>query len=162
MDVEIRNATTADLAEISRLNLALFEFESVWLPTLNRDWTNSFDGQSYLRYRLTDKKSLVLVALVNKRVVGYLAGGVIDSLKHRTEKSFAVLDNIFLEESVRSKGIGKLLTDRFIAWCAAQQVEVVRVGVLAKNLAAHKFYTQLGFNDNLMNMELKLERSEKS
>lgn len=160
MEPSIRVATIKDLSEISRLNLELFKYEQQWQPGLNLEWTNSFDGQKYLKYRLSDSKSVVFVAEVDSKIVGYLSGGAIEQLKHRTEDSFAALDNIFIHPDFRNHSLGKEFTSAFLQWCKTQKFDVARVGVLSKNEGAHRFYKRFGFEDTLITMELKLGSTE--
>lgn len=71
MDVAIRGARDSDLAAIQRLNYGIFEHERQFGNTYDPTWTYGDAGTTYLRERLGNEDSIVLVAEVDRTVVGY-------------------------------------------------------------------------------------------
>ena len=77
MDVMIRTARIEDLTAIQELNLILSKKEvKDCTPTLNLDWTFSEKGTDYFTRTIREERALALVAVINEKIIGYLAGWI--------------------------------------------------------------------------------------
>jgi GNAT superfamily N-acetyltransferase len=115
MEVIIRNATLNDLQKIQELNLKLFEKEhKEYDPLLNMDWTFSEAGTKYYQDRISKNDGCVLVAIIDDKIIGYLCGGLTEAENYRHLPIVAELENTFVLNEFRSKGIGKQLYNKFI------------------------------------------------
>ena len=159
MDVTIKTATINDLQKIQELNLKLFkkehkEFDSL----LNLDWTFGKTGTKYYQDRISKDDGCVFIAIVDHKIVGYLCGG----LKPQKAESYRILpivaelENTFVLDEFRSKGIGKQLYNKFIEWCKAKDVGKIRVEASAQNELAIKFYRNNNFKDYTLVLESDL------
>ena len=134
MDITIRNATLDDLQKIQELNLKLFEKEhKEYDNLLDMHWTFSEAGTTYYHNRISQDEGCVLVALVDNKIVGYLCGGLTEAEKYRRLPIVAELENTFVLDEFRSKGIGKQLYTAFIDWCTSKNVGKIRVEASAQN-----------------------------
>lgn len=74
-NVNIRKATLEDLSTIQELNNSLFKLEKEnYDPTLVNDWPLSEEGKDYFSGLINNH--YVIVALLDNRIVGYLAGSI--------------------------------------------------------------------------------------
>ena len=159
MNPIIRKAQPADLAEISRLNLALFKIQHRFDPTANLDWTFSDNGQKYFKKRISAKDSFAAVA-ENKpgQLKGYIIGAIIKRQPWRIKAAYAEVESIFVEKKYQGAGLGDKLTRNFINWCLKNKVNYVSLLVAPSNQPAVGFYKKLGFKDYDLVMQLKLVR----
>ena len=85
--IKIRKATIKDIKTIQKLNekLCLKEFKE-FDNTINPKFPLLEKGKSYFLNRITKEKGCVFVALDESKIVGYLAGGIIDPENYRNIK----------------------------------------------------------------------------
>ena len=151
-----RLANSDDLAQISKLNLELFNIQHKFDPTANLDWTFSNDGQKYFKKRISGKNGFVEVAEDNSKLIGYIIGAIIKHPLWKIDARYAELESIFVEPKHQSAGLGAKLTADFINWCRENKVNYVSVIPAAQNESATKFYRKLGFSDYDLVMQLDL------
>ena len=87
------------------------------------------------------KKSILLVAVHEYRLVGYVAGTVRSS----GLRSIAHLDSIAVSSIARQKGIGSQLLDIFIQYAKRRACEMVILEVATANKAGLRFFSKRGF-----------------
>lgn len=157
MDTIIKNAAINDLQKIQELNLKLFEKEhKEYDSLLNLDWTFGKVGTKYYQDRISKDDGCVLVAIVDNKIVGYLCGGLKKAEEYRNLPIVAELENTFVLDEFRSKGIGKKLYNEFINWCKTKNVGKIRVEASVQNELAIKFYRNNNFKDYTLILEADL------
>ena len=145
--VKIRKAKLSDLKAVQSLNHALFKKERMdYDPTLNGKWTYGLAGTSFFKDRISKPNGCLIVAEVNGFIIGYLAGGMAKTEKYRTPSMTAELENMFVLEKFRGKGLGSKLTLEFLGWCQKNGAQIVRVVASYNNKQAIGFYKSLGFS----------------
>jgi ribosomal protein S18 acetylase RimI-like enzyme len=155
----IRQANLKDLNEIVRLNFALFAKEyKDFDKSLNLKWSNN-EGKSYFKDKICQKDGFVWVAEDEKKIVGYLCGGICDRKDYRKKAKYAELENIFIADQYRSQGLGRKLVDFFIKWCKAKKVNYISVTASANNKLAIDFYQKHGFKDYDLTLEMLIKES---
>ena len=156
LGVAIEKATIADLEAIQGLNQELCAKENRdFDPTINPDYGLSKAGAEYFSSRIEAADGFALVAKEGDEYVGYLVGGMVAPEDYRTIKSVAELENMYVKDSMRGKGIGGKLVKQFEDWCKEKGVEVIRIVASAENADAIKFYKAHGAKP----VSLTLERS---
>ena len=157
MNITIKTATITDLQKVQELNFKLFEKEQEEYDSLlNLDWTFGETGTEYFKDRITKDNGCVFVAIVNNKIVGYLCGGLTKAEEYRILPIVAELENTFVLNEFRSKGIGKQLYNKFIEWCKTKNVGKIRVEASAQNELAIKFYRINKFKDHTLILESDL------
>lgn len=151
-DVQVRRATGADLDAIVTFNHALFQEDAGQRdPTLNLNWSRE-GGKAHFTYHLTVSDSYTGVAVLDDRIIGYLVGYVSPPTTLRPVTT-AELESMFVEEEVRSQGVGHDLIDAFVEWCREQGAERISVTAYTANDAAIRFYQRLGFEPKSLSLE---------
>lgn len=103
----IKKATINNLKDIQELNHRLFEKEFTDFDnTLNLDWTFSETGEDYFIEHITDADNCVFIAIINTKIVGYLAGSLNEENSYRIPFNCAELENMFILDTYRNQGIG--------------------------------------------------------
>lgn len=98
--------------------------------------------EDYMKESL-ERYSVILVATdASGKVIGFLAGRIIDGVKSDVE---AEILNIGVSPLARRTGIGSRLVSDFVEECAQRLVRSVWLEVRSKNRSANAFYRSLGF-----------------
>jgi GNAT superfamily N-acetyltransferase len=147
----IRQATLDDLSSIAALTQGLFEHHGDLDDSLSALWIRSEEGLRYLQNRIT--KHVVFVACEGPQAVGYLVGEILPVPTYRTIETLAELQNMFVLEAWRSRGVGTRLVQAFCDWCAGRGIERIKVEVLAANPDAIAFYKRAGFRERVLTLE---------
>ena len=88
----------------------------------------------------------VIVATDNDNVIGYLAG----SINNRGAYSlvqYGEINNMFVANEYRGRGIGTALVKRFKEYCVDKGINDLKVVASAKNKSAQDFYKKQGFGE---------------
>ncbi|MDD3647989.1 MAG: GNAT family N-acetyltransferase [Candidatus Dojkabacteria bacterium] len=140
----IRKAKKTDLSAILYLNSLLFKYERKFGNTYNPGWTYSKIGRAYFSRRISDSRSVVLVAETDKEIVGYICLHV-DIYSYRSVNPIAEIENMYVKKVYRYKGIGTALAERAMELGGAKGAKRFRVEALQSNKDTAKFYKYLGF-----------------
>ena len=145
LKIAIEKATITDLKDIQFLNQALCKKENIdFDPTINENYAFSKAGEEYFKSRIEAPDGLALIVREGDEAVAYLVGGMVTPEDYRSVKSVAELENMFVREEMRGKGIGGKLIQQFEDWCKERGVEVIRIVASAQNAEAIKFYETHG------------------
>lgn len=142
----VRTASTNDLEGILSLNKSLFDYETKFSSEYNLDWTYSDVGRRYFKSRLEGASSIVAVAVIDKKIVGYVLS-FIATYPFRAENPIAEIENMFISPEYRGKGIGEKLIGEIKRQAKEKGVKRIKVAALANNDLAIRFYKKCGFKD---------------
>jgi ribosomal protein S18 acetylase RimI-like enzyme len=159
LKVVIEKASIADLEIIQKLNQELCTKENQEFDeTIDPDYPFSEKGEEYFRSRIESADGLTLLAKEGAVVVGYLVGGMVEPEDYRTVNSIAELENMYVQESMRGKGVGGKLMSQFEDWCKERKVQIIRVVASAANIDAIKFYETHGSKKVSLTLEKNLDQ----
>jgi GNAT superfamily N-acetyltransferase len=127
--VRIRAMTSEDLTDVARLSGELgYPLDSL---------------QARRRFEaLARDDHGLFVAEEGGRVVGWIHVSATPTL---VDEAKTVIDALIVDESVRSRGIGRLLVARGEAWAAERGHRTLRVRTRITRDRAHQFYRKCGF-----------------
>lgn len=157
MNIKIRKAAINDLEDIQRLNQLLFIKEQrEYDEKYNINWPYENDGIEYFSKELADSDRIVFLARDDNKAIGYLAASSEQSSKYINNMKIAELDNMFVLDDYRGKGIGTQLVKNFKNW--AKEISAERLIVTASfgNQSGIDFYHKHGFED--FDIGLKIDR----
>jgi GNAT superfamily N-acetyltransferase len=153
-NIEIRQATPADLPTIVDLNYALFQEDAGQRdPSLNLEWARQH-GHEYFAKLIAGANSVCFVAEVGSDVAGYLVGYTKEPSDIRPLKT-AELESMFVREAARSQGVGARLISDFVDWARGRGAQSVSVTAYYANQRAIAFYQRAGFTP--LHLSLKLD-----
>ncbi|HCC03365.1 MAG TPA: hypothetical protein DEP51_00680 [Clostridiales bacterium] len=66
------------------------------------------------------------------------------------------MDNFYIDNQYRRKGIGKKLVQEFKDYCISQGIEEIKVTALSKSFSARSFYEKCGFDECEVTYKMKL------
>lgn len=152
----IRKTSIDDLEMVLELNLSLFEYEKTFVDSYNLNWTYSDAGKRYFEKVCGWEGNLFgFAASENNKTVGYIAA-VIYKTPYRSFDAVCEIENMFIDEKFRRKGIGKALIEAVSKEAFIREVKRLKVGAFAKNSPAQEFYKKLGFKEHEIILEKEI------
>ena len=122
--------------------------------TLITDWPLTQEGKVYFENAI--RNDIVLVACVNKQIVGYLAGTLNSQYSYNNIVQ-AELDNMFIMNEYRKLGIGRELFEEFKKVCKANRINEIKVVARYNNLNAIDFYKNNGFKEAELTLKQNID-----
>lgn len=133
MDIIIRKANADDVLQVHRMICLLEEQE------LDR---GTFE-EIYL-FNIADERNIYLVAEIDNKVVGFVSCHG-QQLLHHNGWVYEIQE-LFMDEAYRGKGIGKHLLDELERQLAERKYDMIDVTSGNRRKEAHAFYMKNGFN----------------
>jgi GNAT superfamily N-acetyltransferase len=91
--------------------------------------------------------SFLFVAVAGDRTVGFISGELREGSPTFLPKTWASVDDVFVEPDHRNLGAGRALLKSVEAWAKEKGANGVSLQVAAANTRGRKFYTDLGFRE---------------
>ena len=152
----IRPANINDLEEILLLSDGLTQADLPYDKEVKMDWAHTKTGKKYYQDKIKGIDGICVVAQFNDKLVGYIVAGKKDVPSYRNV-TVAELENIYVLEEYRSKGVGKKLMEAFKNWAKELKVDKVAVNVFALNEKGIAFYKREGFLPQDLTLEMHLK-----
>ena len=137
----IRDATRADLAEITQIYNALLE-------TTTHEWTETLHTVSERELWLREKRASGLPALVaaeHDEVIGWATyGDFRDSVRWPGYRS-TVEHSIHVREDWWGRGVGRALIEALVDYARREGKHVMVAGIDATNVGSIRFHERCGF-----------------
>jgi GNAT superfamily N-acetyltransferase len=156
----IRPATVDEIDEVGRLWRAMYDYQAAHgmvLP-LRDDAAEIWTRQ--LTSRLDSPVSVILVAETGDRVglCGFLAAQTKRLPPHLSVDNAKVgfISEVYVAETARRHHVGRALVDAAFEWFRGAGVGSVELHVVAGNDVARRFWSELGFELELVQMRRKL------
>ena len=138
--MEIRKAKYKDAETLNHFLTLLIRDEKQYDNGIDENFVVTNMYENYIE----DETKLLIVAVENDKILGYLYGKIEDA--DSTYKYIvATLDALYVLENYRSQGIAKTLISNFKKWAMLKNANRLKVNVWSKNKNAKKLYEQLGF-----------------
>ena len=118
-------------------------------------------AEQYLKYLLTkcaETKGKIFVAEADNRIIGMICvySQVKSDSLDEEEYEYAYISDAVVLAAHRKKGLGLALLKHAEEYAKFQGAKLIRLSVLAKNIAARKLYAGYGFQENLMILEKRI------
>jgi len=94
----------------------------------------------------------VVVAELNGEIVGFVAGRIRTLPPYFGSAAIGTISEVFVDETRRSTGVGRRLLNFALDWFRAQQITRIELQVVAGNPDGIRFYRQLGWHEELLQM----------
>lgn len=91
--------------------------------------------------------SFLFVAMAGGRTVGFISGELRQGSPTFLPKTWASVDDVFVEPDYRNRGMGRALLQSVGAWAKARDADGISLQVAAANKRGRKFYEDLGFRE---------------
>jgi GNAT superfamily N-acetyltransferase len=91
--------------------------------------------------------SFLFVAESGGRTVGFISGELREGSPTFRQKTWASVDDVFVEPDHRNLGIGRALLASVAAWAKERSADGISLQVAAANERGRRFYEVLGFRE---------------
>lgn len=155
-EITVRDAREEDLDAVSVL--------AARLVRMHYDWDNerflkagpSVESgyRRFLAGELGSRASMVLVATMGDRVVGYAFGRQEPRNWEMLMDESGVLHDVFVDDSARAKGVGVALVRSFVERMRERGAARIVLHTAAQNAAGQALFKKLGFRVTMLEMTL--------
>ena len=91
--------------------------------------------------------SFLFVATAGDRTVGFISGELRQGSPTFLPKTWASVDDVFVEPEYRNRGMGRALLQSVKSWAQERGADGISLQVAAANSRGRKFYEDLGFRE---------------
>jgi ribosomal protein S18 acetylase RimI-like enzyme len=133
--ITVRQATVGDLAALAPLFEAYRQFYRQ-PPDLEK-------SRSFLRERLTNRDSVILLAEENGLAVGFTQ--LYPLFSSTVCRTIWLLNDLFTSESARGRGVGRALMDAAKQHAIHTGAAAIELSTAHTNLPAQRLYESLGY-----------------
>ena len=146
-DFTIRPGRREDAAEAARLWMQSAEEHK----SHDKVYETSPGAEKTMRRSLADvannSYSFLFVAAAGGRTVGFVSGELRQGSPTFLPRTWASVDDVFVEPGYRNRGMGRALLQSVRAWAHERGADGISLQVAAANSRGRKFYEDLGFRD---------------
>ena len=111
-----------------------------------------------MRAGLADESSVVLVAMIDGEIAGFLRGWVFENIPGYLPTRKGFIHEIIVRSEHRGHHVGQHLLRSAVKWFRRQGVETIEVKISGKNSVARAFWGIEGFKERQFVMELDLRK----
>ena len=141
----IRKARTKDIKAIAKLeyelNLMHYKFDKYY--SMIKNPLKSFEA--FNKKRIYDANSVVFVAEIDGKVVGFIAVGISKRPPIFIERRIGSIGATFIEKKYRRLGIGKKLVNEACSWLKSKGMKHAELTVHEKNPEGLGAWSKFGF-----------------
>ncbi len=150
-DLVLRTATLEDMDRIQPLWHALYQhqFQHGMLLRLPE---GAYDAWLKSITPFLGRFANVVVGERNGEIVAFVAGRIRTLPPYFGSATVGAISEVFVSETHRSGGIGRRLLAYALEWFQAQQITRVELQVVAGNPDGIRFYKELGWHEELLQM----------
>ncbi len=157
-DIVVRRAQPGDLPALGRLGASLARAHHRWDKARFFVVPNMHEGYAWwLGRELKNRNAIVLTALRGKSIVGYAYGTVAPRDWNALRDVCGVGVDLMVVPKARGQGVGLKLGRALLAAFAKKGVPRVVLQAAAKNQAAQRFFSAMGFRPTVVEMTRELE-----
>lgn len=142
--IRIRHANEEDLQQIVRLSEKLGRDESA-MDSMVSPMPSEFQNPNWILKNIKGENTVVFVAEVEGKVVGYSLGWVSQPWSYKAKRGY--ICDCFVEKSYRQRGVGKALIRAMLEWFKNKGVECVEADVYSRNAPSLALFKRLGFEE---------------
>ncbi len=157
MSAVIRNARDGDEKVIAKYAIRLFEQHVDYDPERFSAFATVEGAEGFYRSRFSSSEAAVIVAELGSEIVGFAYVEKDDRNYAELLEHGAWLHDIFVEETVRAKGIGKDLIEAAFRSAVELGANKLLLTVAAKNQTASSLFEKAGFRHTMSEMTLNVK-----
>ena len=151
--IKIRTATVKDIRSIQRLNHDIMTRNTLYDPCIMINFDLTDIGKDFFIKALKNPKGLFLLAIDDKKMIGYINGGSKEYVYRK--KKFFEIENLGVIPEYRKRGVGTLLYNFLVQELKKRGYERIYLNCYSKNVGALRFYKKLGFGE----IDISLEKN---
>jgi len=158
MNVVIRKIEEQDYQQVKELFVDLVRKMSEYCPIRREDPLPEYKDWYFQKVVSSLEKGtgIIGVSEVEGNIVGCIYGCVRDQTKEELLEYkkiiFGHIPDFFIKDGYRGQGIGKRLLQFAEDFLMEKKCDYIELSVRTRNTRAHKFYVELGYEDDFVEM----------
>ncbi|MGH7935295.1 MAG: GNAT family N-acetyltransferase [Candidatus Binataceae bacterium] len=158
MDVELRPARDADIAELARLVGAIAAYHEALDTRARYDWDEIREAPAWLKAVIhRDHHAIWVADHGNGRLVGYLWVHLRRDRQGYLPRLKGYINHAYLDDGWRGKGLMKPMLEMAYDWFRGKGVGVVTLTVLDRNWLGSSAWYKLGYEDWIHERRIELK-----
>lgn len=145
MDVKIRKARQSDTEHIVALWKEFMDFHRQYDAHFTRSRYGHMKFKDFVSKKISARNALVLVAQVNRRVVGHIIACIDPYPPVFVEKRYGAIYDLMVDSRFRRRGIGRRLLSETRKWFRKKGIKRIELSVAVTNPLAMRFWNRVGF-----------------
>ena len=145
----IKKSKKSDIEDIIRLADQLRKTEAPLDKTKNikeDSYLSDVYREKELKY-ISSRKKIFLVAEIDKKIIGYVNGYIVENSDVYYRDPVAYLDCLCVDKVSRKQGVGKELIDEFSSIVKKKGAKYVKLNAFENNTPAVNLYKKEGFEE---------------
>lgn len=153
----IRKATGKDFAELLDLMMENMKHH-IRLSKLSWESLEKIKKEQAkeLRKDLDSTKTTILVYENEEKILGYVTLSLLKKSPYLKPKVRGSIDDLFVSQKFRRKGIGRDLINSAISLLKSKGVRDISISVVSRNKDAISAYEKFGFKEDIKKMNLRI------
>ena len=144
-DLNVREATSADTPAIVSLWRELMDYHAALDPFFRRAEGGEERFAEWVDHQHAAENGIVLVAVADGQVIGYLLGAEIEHPPVFAERRAGTIYDLAVTDPHRRAGVGSHLLEHALGWFGARGLNRVECRVARANELASSFWRKQGF-----------------
>ncbi len=153
--MRIREATGKDLREMMELVKGMTDYHHK-LDKYYKPFSKYKGLEKYVKEQLKDKNVKTLVAEEEGKIIGRIVGVIIKAPPYLAFKKIGNIDDTFIREKYRHRGIGEKLLKELLKWFGEKKIKHIELSVDARNEIGVRAWKKFGFYDYRIEMRKDL------
>jgi len=153
MNIKIIKATFKDIAEIITMIKQICDYHCNF-DRYYKPFSEYNDLEKEVSESLKDKNTVVLLAKLDKKIIGYCVGGIEEAPSYASKIKIGYIYTVIINEKFRGKGIGKNILEELMKWFKDQNIKNIELEVDARNKLGIDFWK----NNNFFSYRLKMRK----
>jgi len=147
----MRHAAAADMDRIKPLWHALYEHQAQHGMLLHLP-EGAYEAWLKSMAPFLGRFASIVVAEQNGEIIGFVAGRIRTLPPYFGSATVGAISEVFVTDTCRGSGVGRRLLAFALEWFHAQNITRVELQVVAGNPDGIRFYRQLGWHEELLQM----------
>jgi len=154
MNIKITKATSKDIKGVIIMIKQICDYEC-GLDKYYKPFSKYKDLEKEVARSLKNKNTIVFLAKLDKKIIGYCAGGIEKAPNYAlTTNKIGYVDTIIIDDKCRGKGVGKKILNKLMKWFEGKKIKNIELEVNAHNKLGIDFWK----SNNFFTYRLKMRR----
>ncbi len=153
-DIIVRAARIEEIKKLLQFEQLIIEYERPFVENMKTEYFNYYS----LEELINSDDAEVLVAELAGQLIGSGYAKIKKSINYMTNEFHAFLGYMYVDPNYRWKGVNQKIVNQLIRWSNHKGMDEVRLTVFAKNDSAIKAYDKAGFDQQVIEMRMNIEK----
>ena len=153
MNIKITKATSGDIVGIIEMIKQICDYHCNF-DRYYKSFAEYNNLEKEVSGSLKDKNTIVLLAKLDKKIIGYCVGGVDSAPNYAQKIKIGYIYTVIISDEYRGKGIGGKILNELMKWFKQKNIKNIELEIDARNKLGIDFWK----NNNFFTYRLKMRR----